>query len=75
MNDKFERFIKERRYLKNVSPHTELWHRASLKWLPNPAPSQDELNDTTIRMREAGLSPISCNSRPALTRGPNEGNG
>ena len=75
MNDKFERFIKERRYLKNVSPHTELWHRASLKWLPNPAPSQDELNATTIRMREAGLSPISCNSRPALTRGPNEGNG
>jgi integrase/recombinase XerD len=63
LNDKFEQFLKERRYLKNVSPNTELWHRASLKWLPNPDPSQDDLNATTFRMREAGLSPISCNSR------------
>lgn len=63
MHERFEQFLKERRYLKNVSPHTELWHRASLKWLPNPTPSQAELDTATMRMREAGLSPVSCNSR------------
>jgi len=30
---KFEQFIKERRYLQNVSERTVQWYHESLKWL------------------------------------------
>lgn len=62
MDSSFEKFIKERRYLKNVSGYTEHWYRTSLRWLPNPNPTQSELNEVVIRMREAGLKPVSCNT-------------
>ena len=63
MDAKFEQFLKERRYLKNVSSRTLDWYRESFKWFSNPAPTQDDLTAVVIKMREAGLCPSSCNNR------------
>jgi integrase/recombinase XerD len=59
----FEKFVKERKYLKNVSPRTIEWYHESFKWLGNENPSQDELTDFVVRMRDKGLSAASCNNR------------
>ena len=59
----FARFLKERTYLKNVSPRTIEWHQQSLKWLGAECPTEDNLRDLVVRMREAGLKPISVNCR------------
>jgi integrase/recombinase XerD len=57
-----ETFIRERQYLTNVSPRTIEWYRNSLRWLPNESPTQAELNDAVIRMREKGNRPTGVNS-------------
>ena len=62
MQPRFEQFIHERQYLTNVSPATISWYKASLKWLRTESPSQDELKDTVLRMREKGLKATGCNS-------------
>jgi integrase/recombinase XerD len=59
----FEQFIKERRYLQNVSPRTIEWYRESFKWLVEPQPKQSDLKAFVIRMREKGLKASSCNNR------------
>lgn len=59
----FEQFIKERQYLHNVSPRTVEWYRESFKWLGGTAPSETDLKEFVLRMREAGLKPSSCNNR------------
>jgi site-specific recombinase XerD len=59
----FEKFVKERKYLKNVSPRTIEWYNESFKWLGNENPSHDDLTDLVVRMREKGLSSASCNNR------------
>ncbi|PSH05783.1 MAG: hypothetical protein CXZ00_01200 [Acidobacteria bacterium] len=51
----FNQFLKERAYLKNVSTRTLGWYRESFKWLEKPNPTQADLTDFVIRMREAGL--------------------
>ena len=56
-----EQFIRERQYLANVTPATIAWYRNSLKWLPSESPSQQELRELVIRMREKGLKPSGCN--------------
>jgi integrase/recombinase XerD len=59
-------FIKERRYLQNVSPRTVQWYTESFKWLERYCPTevtQEGLNGLVIGMREAGLKPVSCNAR------------
>ena len=58
---KFELFIKERRYLKAVSPRTLEWHEQSLKWLGVENPIEDDYKEAVLRMREAGLKPSSVN--------------
>ncbi len=63
MESRFEQFLKERKYLKNVSARTIQWYTESFKWFSNPAPSQADLTAVVIRMREAGLCPSSCNNR------------
>jgi integrase len=60
---KFEQFIKERIYLKNVSPRTVEWYRESFKWLSRFPLTEDGMKEFVIGMRQAGLQPISCNSR------------
>lgn len=57
-----EQFIRERKYLLNVSPSTVDWYEHALRWLPSETPSQLELNAMVVRMREAGLNPGGCNA-------------
>jgi hypothetical protein len=51
----FEQFIRERQYLSNVTPATLDWYKHSFKWLRTESPSQDELKNAVMRMREKGL--------------------
>jgi hypothetical protein len=60
---KFQDFIKERRYFKNVTPRTEEWHKQSLKWLNIEEPTADDLKAAVIRMKEPVSKP------PASTAG------
>lgn len=63
MSDRRDEFIKERRYLLNVSEHTVSWYKHALyKWLPGDSPSEPELKSMVIRMREAGLKATGCNA-------------
>jgi integrase/recombinase XerD len=58
----FTAFIRERRYLHNVSPSTISWYTHAFKWLRTESPLQDELKDAVTRMREKGLKATGCNS-------------
>lgn len=58
----FNDFIRERRYLNNVSPATISWYVHAFKWLPNESPTQEELKNTVLRMRERGLKETGCNA-------------
>src|SRR5215471_3174050 len=59
---KFELFAKEKQYLLGVSPRTIEWYQQSLRWLKTESPREEELKDTVLRMRTAGLKASSCNS-------------
>jgi integrase/recombinase XerD len=63
MDAKFEQFLRERKYLQSVSPRTLEWYQQSFAWLQSPNPTQADLLDCVVRMREAGLKPTSCNNR------------
>jgi integrase/recombinase XerD len=58
----FSEFIRERQFLSNVSPSTLEWYKYSFKWLQTESPSQDELKEAVLRMREKGLKATGCNS-------------
>ena len=58
----FATFVRERRYLKNVSPSTVCWYTHAFKWLPSESPLPEELKDTVMRMREKGLKETGCNA-------------
>jgi integrase/recombinase XerD len=62
MDPRFNQFIQERKYLKNVSPRTLEWYGEALRWLGNPSPDEAALKNFVVRMREKGLKPVSCNS-------------
>ncbi len=57
---RFEQFIRERRYLRNVSPRTIEWYENSFRWLPSDTPTQEQLNEAVIKMREKGLKATGC---------------
>jgi len=59
----FAQFIKERKYLSNVSPATIEWYEQSLRWLDSESPSEAQLKDLVIRMRVKGLKATACNCR------------
>src|SRR5215469_664631 len=63
MLPRFERFIQERKYLKNVPPRTIEWYEQSLAWLTVEQPRAEDLRSMVVRMREAGLKASSCNCR------------
>lgn len=57
-------FIREKKYLLNVSPRTIEWYENAFKWLHRYCPdevTQEGLNQFVIGMREAGLKPVTCN--------------
>lgn len=58
----FNDFIRERRYLTNVSPATISWYTHAFKWLPCESPTQEQLKDAVMRMREKGLKATGCNA-------------
>lgn len=58
----FSQFSRERQYLSNVSPATLEWYKHSFKWLRTESPSQEDLKDAVLRMREKGLKATGCNS-------------
>lgn len=62
MQPRFEQFIRERKFLSNVTPSTIEWYRDSLKWLPAESPTVDELKTAVLLMRERGKNPAGCNS-------------
>ena len=62
MLPKFEQFIRQRQYLTNVSPATLGWYKQSLKWLRSESPTEDELKEAVLWMREKGLKATGCNS-------------
>jgi hypothetical protein len=47
---RFEQFLRERRYLGNISERSLEWYRLAFRWLPNDNPS-DALKDTVVQMR------------------------
>ena len=59
---RFSEFVRERQYLHNVSSATVSWYTHAFKWLPSESPTQDELKDTVLRMREKGLKETGCNA-------------
>jgi integrase/recombinase XerD len=65
----FERFLRERRYLKNVTPKTIAWYQSAfLAFTRTVTVSGPEdltkslLHDFIVGLRERGLSPVSCNT-------------
>jgi site-specific recombinase XerD len=63
----FEEFLRERRYLKNISPNTEKFYRQSWTAYKKYSSlelelSKGQLNNWVITMREAGVTPKSCNT-------------
>lgn len=58
----FSAFVRERQFLTNVSPATLEWYTHAFKWLPSESPSQADLKDAVLRMREKGLKATGCNS-------------
>jgi integrase/recombinase XerD len=58
----FEKFIKERKYLANVTPATIHWYTHAFKWLDTDAPSQEDLKAAALKMRAKGLKATGCNS-------------
>ena len=63
MESSFELFIKERRYLKNVSERTIQWYRESFAWLGKYPLTEAGVKEFVIGMRQGGLKPVSCNCR------------
>lgn len=57
-----EQFIRERQYLRNVTPSTINWYRHCFRWLPTESPTQHDLNQMVLRMRESGNKVTGCNS-------------
>ncbi len=60
--NRFAEFVRERQYLHNVSPATVSWYNHAFKWLPSETPTQEQLKDAVLRMREKGLKETGCNA-------------
>ena len=59
---RFEQFIKERQYLVNVSERSIEWYKQAFRWLINEDPTDQDLNQVVVRMRDGGLKARSVNS-------------
>jgi integrase/recombinase XerD len=60
--NKFEQFLKERKYLVGCSERTLQWHEQSLKWLGIESPTASDLKMLVVRMKETGMSNITVNT-------------
>jgi site-specific recombinase XerD len=58
--ERFEEFLNERKYLKNVSDHTLVYYRCAFRsWELH---SKGEWKTWIVNLRQAGLSPVSINT-------------
>ena len=63
----FEQFLRERTYLKNVSPQTLIWYRVAFKnyraaFPDDEAPSKSRMQQFVIGLRQRELRPVTCNT-------------
>lgn len=65
----FEQFVRERRYLKNVTPKTVVWYETAFQAFTRAVPlaelgdlSKPRLQDFVVALRQRGLAPVSCNT-------------
>jgi hypothetical protein len=66
----FERFLRERQYLKNVTPKTLVWYEAAWKAFNRSriaAPSatlikRSDLQQFVVHLRQRGVKPVTCNT-------------
>jgi site-specific recombinase XerC len=60
----FEQFLRERTYLKNVSPKTLVWYETAWKAFDNDGSplTRARLQAFLVRLRDRGVSAVSCNS-------------
>ena len=64
-----DQFLKERTYLKNVTPATLVWYRVAFKSYrasfandTAPLPTKAALQDFVVKQREHGLRPVTVNT-------------
>ncbi|HJZ75051.1 MAG TPA: hypothetical protein VKE51_25125 [Vicinamibacterales bacterium] len=68
----FDQFLKERAYLKNVTPSTLVWYRTAFKnyqaaigdSVP-PLPTKATLQQFVVAMRDRKMRPVTCNTNVA----------
>lgn len=63
----FDQFLRERTYLKNVTPRTLIWYRVAFKnystAFPDAAlPTKSTMQRFVIGLRERNLRPVTCNT-------------
>lgn len=68
----FEQFLKERAYLKNVTPRTLVWYRTAFKNYQAAAgaidvllPTKATMHEFVIALRDRGVRPVTCNTNIA----------
>ena len=62
MQARFEQFIRERQILHSVTAATVEWYRRCLRWLPSETPTQSDLKDVVLHLREHELTESGCNT-------------
>jgi integrase/recombinase XerD len=67
LGDLFERFVKEKKYLLNVTPKTEKWYRSSWIAFTRSVGTPENLdrfvlNDFVIKLKESGITATSINA-------------
>jgi hypothetical protein len=67
----FADFIKHRKYFVCVSPATLDWYEHCFRWIPE-SPSQADLRNAVIAMRERGLKPTGI-SKQLIRGNPHSG--
>src|SRR4051812_26417612 len=66
----FEQFLKERAYLKNVTPRTLVWYRTAFKNFRtavglSDVPTKATMQQFVVAMRDRGVRPVTCNTNVA----------
>lgn len=61
MDNLFQEFLREKLYLKNLSPKTKKSYGEAFKWFRGSELSKQGLSSFVVKMREGGLSPVTCN--------------
>ena len=65
----FDRFLRERRYLKNVTPKTLLWYESAWRAFqqtrtdsPATLIHRSDLQQFVVQLRQRGVKPVTCNT-------------